>query len=91
MNAIWQVLLALLAVVGLLALGWLLFGKLVTPVGGGGGGPVYAVVPAAGDGDAGFHAPGKIARSRFATLTLERLESPCSQRDVPISTRRSSP
>ena len=33
MNAIWQVLLALLAVVGLLALGWLLFGKLVTPVG----------------------------------------------------------
>jgi len=47
--------------------------------------------PAAGDGDAGFHAPGKIARSRFATLTLERLESPCSQRDVPISTRRSSP
>ena len=31
MNAIWQVLLALLAVVGLLALGWLLFGKLVTP------------------------------------------------------------
>ena len=51
MNAIWQVLLALLAVVGLLALGWLLFGKLVTPVGGGGGGPVYAVVPAAGDGE----------------------------------------
>ena len=51
MNAIWQVLLALLAVVGLLALGWLLFGKLVTPVGGGGGGPVSAVVPAAGDGE----------------------------------------
>jgi len=48
LNAIWQVLLALLAVVGLLALGWLLFGKLVTPVGGG---PVYAVVPAAGDGE----------------------------------------
>ena len=44
MNAIWQVLLALLAAVGLLALGWL------TPVGGGGGGPVYAVVPASGDG-----------------------------------------
>ena len=44
MNAIWQVLLALLAVVGLLALGWLLFGKLVTPVGGGGGGPVYAEI-----------------------------------------------
>ena len=43
MNAIWQVLLALLAAVGLLALGWLTFGRLLTPVGGGGGGPVYAV------------------------------------------------
>ncbi|MFR4561261.1 MAG: hypothetical protein ACLT5P_08565 [Flavonifractor plautii] len=50
MNAIWQVLLALLAAVGLLALGWLTFGRLLTPVGGGGGGPVYAVVPASGDG-----------------------------------------
>ena len=63
MNAIWQVLLALLATavlilpamsllaaVGLLALGWLTFGRLLTPVGGGGGGPVYAVVPASGDG-----------------------------------------
>ena len=49
MNAIWQVLLALLAAVGLLALGWLTFGRLLTPVGGGGGGPVYAVVPASGD------------------------------------------
>ena len=38
MNAIWQVLLALLAAVGLLALGWLTFGRLLTPVGGGGGG-----------------------------------------------------
>ena len=46
MNAIWQVLLALLAAVGLLALGWLTFGRLLTPVGGSGGGPVYAVVPA---------------------------------------------
>ena len=50
MNPIWQVLLALLAAVGLLALGWLTFGRLLTPVGGGGGGPVYAVVPASGDG-----------------------------------------
>ena len=31
MNAIWQVLLALLAAVGLLALGWLTFGRLLTP------------------------------------------------------------
>ena len=29
MNAIWQVLLALLAAVGLLALGWLTFGRLL--------------------------------------------------------------
>ena len=50
MNAIWQVHLALLAAVGLLALGWLTFGRLLTPVGGSGGGPVYAVVPASGDG-----------------------------------------
>ena len=34
----------------LLALGWLTFGRLLIPVGGGGGGPVYAVVPASGDG-----------------------------------------
>ena len=50
MNAIWQAVLALLAAVGLLALGWLLFGKLVTPAGGSGG-PVYAVIPAAGGGE----------------------------------------
>ena len=50
MNASWHVPLALLAAVGLLALGWLTFGRLLTPVGGSGGGPVYAVVPASGDG-----------------------------------------
>ena len=50
MNAILQVILALLAAAGLLALGWLLFGRLVTPVGRQGG-PVYAVVPASGDGE----------------------------------------
>lgn len=48
MNAILQVILALLAAVGLLALGWMLYGKLVTPVGE--LGPVYAVLPADGDG-----------------------------------------
>ena len=47
MNAMLQVILALLAATGLLALGWMLFGRLVAPIGGG---PVYAVVPAAGDG-----------------------------------------
>lgn len=48
MDAILQVILAVLAAAGLLGLGWLAFGRLLTPVGG--GGPVYAVVPAAGDG-----------------------------------------
>ena len=50
MHEVLQILLALLAAVGLLALGWVLFGKLVTPVGSGGG-PVYAVVPAHGEGE----------------------------------------
>ncbi len=49
MEMMTQALLALLAALGLLALGWVLFGKLVTPVGD--GGPVYAVVPASGGGE----------------------------------------
>ena len=40
--------LALLAAAGLLALGWLLLGAMVAPVGRG---DVYAVVPASGDGE----------------------------------------
>ena len=48
MDGIWQVPLALLAAAGLLALGWALFGKLLAPAGA--DSPVYAVVPAAGDG-----------------------------------------
>ncbi len=40
--------LALLAAAGLLAIGWLLLGAMVAPVGRG---SVYAVVPASGDGD----------------------------------------
>ena len=48
MDGIWQVVLALLAAAGLLALGWTLFGRLLVPAGG--SGAVYAVVPAAGDG-----------------------------------------
>ena len=51
MYEILQALLALLAAAGLLALGWVLFGRLVTPVGGRDGGPVYAVVPADGGGE----------------------------------------
>ena len=50
MNVCLEVILALLAAVGLLALGWLLFGKLLTPVGGSSEGTVYAVVSACGDG-----------------------------------------
>lgn len=47
MQEILQAVFALLAAAGLLALGWLLLGRLVTPVGDTGG-PVYAVVPADG-------------------------------------------
>lgn len=43
--------LALLAAGGLLMLGWLLFGRLLAPVGGRGA-PVYAVVPVHGGGAA---------------------------------------
>ena len=50
MQEILQAVFALLAAAGLLALGWLLLGRLVTPIGDTGG-PVYAVVPAAGDGE----------------------------------------
>ena len=49
MELFLQVLAALLIVAGLLGLGWLLFGKLVAPVGA--EGRVFAVVPAAGDAE----------------------------------------
>ncbi|WP_297213911.1 hypothetical protein [uncultured Flavonifractor sp.] len=49
MHAIAEVLLALLAAAGLLALGWVLMGRLVSPSAG--GGAVYAVVPASGGGE----------------------------------------
>lgn len=45
-----EAVLSLLAAAGLIALGWMLFGRLLTPVGGGGE-RVYAVVPAQGAGD----------------------------------------
>ena len=48
MDGIWQVVLAILASVGLLTLGWLAFTWLTAPEPG--EGPVYAVVPARGDG-----------------------------------------
>ena len=50
MQEILQAVFALLAAAGLLALGWLLLGRLVTPIGDTGG-PVYAVVPADGGGE----------------------------------------
>ena len=49
MNGIWEVILALLASAGLLALAWVSFGRLLLPVGT--WGPAYAVVPASGDGE----------------------------------------
>lgn len=51
METVLQALGAMLAAVGLLALAWLCFGKLLLPVSGEGGGPVYAVLPAAGEGE----------------------------------------
>ena len=48
LDGILQAVLALLAAIGLLALGWVLFGWLLAPAEG--AGPVYAVVPAAGEG-----------------------------------------
>lgn len=49
MDGILQVVLALLAAIGLLALGWAIFGQMLLP--GDWSGPVYAVVPAAGEGE----------------------------------------
>lgn len=48
MDGILQVVLALLAAIGLLTLGWTAFGWLLAPAEW--DGPVYAVVPAAGEG-----------------------------------------
>lgn len=50
LNLWMEAALSLLAAVGLLALGWILFGRLLTPVGGGSGAPAYVVLPARGDG-----------------------------------------
>lgn len=51
MHVVLEALVALLAACGLLALGWMAFGRLLAPVGGRDGGAVYAVVPADGDGE----------------------------------------
>ena len=54
MHPILEILAALLCAVGLLTLGWYLFGRLIaTP--GGYGGQVYAVVPALGGGESLEH------------------------------------
>ena len=51
MHPVLELLLSLLCAAGLMAIGWVLFGRLVTPVGGRSGGPVCAVIPAAGSGE----------------------------------------
>lgn len=48
MEYVLDILLALLAALGVGSLGWLLFGRLLTPAGR--GGQVFAVLPARGDG-----------------------------------------
>lgn len=50
LHAILEIVLSLLAVFGLFSLGWLLFGRILVPVEP--SAPVYAVVPARGDGAA---------------------------------------
>jgi len=47
MRAVLEVILSLLAVFGLLNLGWLLFGRILTPAGG----RCCAVIPGLGDGE----------------------------------------
>ena len=49
MQIFLEALVALLAAAGLLGLGWLLFGKLLAPIGE--KGRVYAVIPASGDAE----------------------------------------
>jgi len=51
LHPILEILMVLLCAAGLVALGWYLFGRLVSPAGGGAAGPVYAVVPACGEGE----------------------------------------
>ena len=51
MYSVLEIVVALLAALGLLSLGWLLFGRLLAPVGGRKGGRIYAVIPASGDGE----------------------------------------
>lgn len=51
MHFIFEIVACLLAAAGLLALGWLVFGRLLAPVGGSAGGRVYAVIPASGDAE----------------------------------------
>lgn len=50
LHALLEMLLSLLAVLGLLSLGWLLFGRVLTP--GPFSAPAFTVVPARGDGSA---------------------------------------
>lgn len=49
-NVMGEIVVALLAAAGLLTIGWLLFGRLLVPVGKDGT-PIYAVVPACGGGE----------------------------------------
>jgi hypothetical protein len=51
MKVIGEVMVALLAAGGLLTICWLLFGRLLIPVGNDDRAPVYAVIPASGSGD----------------------------------------
>lgn len=68
MDALLELTLVLLAAVGLLCLGWTLFGKLLTPLGELGA-PLYAVVKAQGDGQGLEHTVNSLIWLRGKDLT----------------------
>ena len=68
MDTLLELTLALLAAVGLLCLGWALFGKLLTPLGKLGA-PLYAVVRGEGDGSGLEHTVNSLIWLRGKDLT----------------------
>lgn len=68
MDSLLELTLALLAAVGLLCLGWALFGKLLTPLGKLGA-PLYAVVRGEGDGGGLEHTVNSLIWLRGKDLT----------------------
>lgn|GEM_PF-782147 len=51
MHVVWEAILALLGAFGVLCIGWLLFGRLLSPAGWGRKPCIYTVLPTAGGGE----------------------------------------